>query len=387
MPALATVLASFTILAAYYLYWQPRNPPWLPLFRPKYRPGALVVGISVSANYGTVSIRHEDGSFEDIGRIEADRSYVDMIQRCALPSSGHAAYPHYTMEDIWADWPRQNWRSFRESLFLPASANVGRLSKLTRSLIKLARAHAPSQPIVSVVISFPFLYGLYDEDAKDVASYLWLPELHGTHGAPPHTFAAAFAGHGMGLCTSYTDRDRCWEEGRKFPERSVLLVEYTATSILLSADFMHGVHGSGSRSGELSTYFSPSINERNGEHDQGQTRSQVLRKMVLDLANGNFKRGPIPGFPDPPKAVTVLLTGSPDDIAKDDVREVVMEAVKAADFDVEMFDENPEFVAARGAAELAWRALALTIEGERESFNQWREPYTTLPPQLRLALE
>lgn len=51
-----------------------------------------MVGISLSASYGTVSIRHEDGSFEDIGRIEADRNYVDMMQRCSLPSSAHAAY-------------------------------------------------------------------------------------------------------------------------------------------------------------------------------------------------------------------------------------------------------------------------------------------------------
>lgn len=274
------------------------------------------------------------------------------------------SYPHYTLEDIWADWSRQNWRSFRKSFFLPASADVGRLSNLTRSLISLVRSSHRSRPIASVVISYPLLYGIYDEDIHDTASYLWLPELHGNHGAPPQTFVAAYAGHGMGLCSSYTNRELCKEEDRSFPERSVLLVEYTSTSIVMSAAFVHDAHGYGYRHGEISTFFSRSVHEQNTEHAEVQMISEQLRKMMLDLAKGHFKRSPIPGYPDPPKAVTVLLTGIPDDINADDVREVVREAVEAADFEVEMFDECPEFIAARGAAELAWRALALTVEEE-----------------------
>lgn len=49
--------------------------------------GSLVLGISLIARYGTVSIRHDDGSFEDIGCVDGDKHYVEMMRRFSTSSA------------------------------------------------------------------------------------------------------------------------------------------------------------------------------------------------------------------------------------------------------------------------------------------------------------
>lgn len=55
-------------------------------------PGSFAIGISLTASHGTLSIRRDDGSFEDIGRVDGNQGYLDMMQRFSLSSSSHPAY-------------------------------------------------------------------------------------------------------------------------------------------------------------------------------------------------------------------------------------------------------------------------------------------------------
>ena len=57
---------------------------------------SLVVGISLTASYGTVSIRNVDGSFRDVKRIDGDQNYRDMMLRLSLRSEEHPAYVFYS---------------------------------------------------------------------------------------------------------------------------------------------------------------------------------------------------------------------------------------------------------------------------------------------------
>jgi hypothetical protein len=54
------------------------------------QPGMPGVGVSLTASYGVVSLRRDDGTFEDVGRIEGDEDYTQMIQRLSAPETQRA---------------------------------------------------------------------------------------------------------------------------------------------------------------------------------------------------------------------------------------------------------------------------------------------------------
>jgi hypothetical protein len=106
MPSSQSSLFAFCSLAVLYLYFvPPRSPTWLPFpicKQTHLTAESLSIGISLTASYGTVSIRRSDGSFTDIGRVDGDQIYVDMMRRFSLLSSEHPAYvfPYYFSKEI-----------------------------------------------------------------------------------------------------------------------------------------------------------------------------------------------------------------------------------------------------------------------------------------------
>lgn len=53
-------------------------------------PGMPGVGVSLTASYGVVSLRKDDGTFEDVGCIEGVKDYIEMIKRLSAPEAQHA---------------------------------------------------------------------------------------------------------------------------------------------------------------------------------------------------------------------------------------------------------------------------------------------------------
>lgn len=53
-------------------------------------PGMPGVGISLTASYGIVSLRKDDGTFEDVGCIESVEGYTEMIERLSAPEAQRA---------------------------------------------------------------------------------------------------------------------------------------------------------------------------------------------------------------------------------------------------------------------------------------------------------
>ena len=224
------------------------------------------------------------------------------------------------------------------------------LSTLTSSLLALATHSISSSSVNSVMISFPTLPGLYAEDISDTAHYLALPLRGGNHGYPPRSTVAAYAGYNMGLCTSYTDKEQCRKEGLDLPVRSVLFVEYTSVALLLHATLMREASDLAEPDMDVSTHFF-SLSETRDE----SVRGELVRDKVGELLRRRFKR--FPGPPEPPKVITVLLVGGNDTVA---VQEVIYSALKDEGLETDLHTlSNAAFVAARGAAELAWRALSL----------------------------
>jgi hypothetical protein len=53
-------------------------------------PGMPGVGVSLTASYGIVSLRKDDGTFEDVGSIEGDEEYAQLIKRLSAREAQHA---------------------------------------------------------------------------------------------------------------------------------------------------------------------------------------------------------------------------------------------------------------------------------------------------------
>ena len=51
--------------------------------------GTPGIGISLTASYAVISLRKEDESFEDVGRIDGDQSYVELMQRLSTREAQH----------------------------------------------------------------------------------------------------------------------------------------------------------------------------------------------------------------------------------------------------------------------------------------------------------
>ncbi|RMZ73070.1 hypothetical protein GMOD_00009580 [Pyrenophora seminiperda CCB06] len=254
------------------------------------------------------------------------------------------------MEDQWHDQPRQWLRSARKLVFLPASPDVGTLSTLTRSLVDIATAHAPAT-VASVVISYPALPGLYAEDVSDVGHYLSLPMLDGNHAYQPRSIVSAYAGYGMGLCSSYVDKEQCRKEGLTLPVRPTLFIEYTSTAIFLHIASMREAYDLADPDVWTSYHW---FHTNDHTAPDAEERLRQLRTCVIQLLHRRYS---LPGKPEPPKLITVLLTG---EYSTPIVAESVDRAVKSAGFEIELLGSaNPEFMVARGASELAWRAFSL----------------------------
>lgn len=251
------------------------------------------------------------------------------------------------MEEMWNEWPRHAWRFFRKRIGLPASSDVGVLSDMIKSLLDMAspcHSHATSQ---SAVISYPSLVALCEEDVVDAAEYLGLAVLRGLSYNQPREIYVAYAGHGMGLCESYKDREKCNREGLQMPTRYVLLVEYTEQALLLDATHLCEARDSLYSYTDVTASFD--LGSSNGRED-GHTTS--VKAFVFEYLSLRYPYQP------QPKEIMVIMTGSPESVGDVAVQKAIEAAVEELGSTANMLTSMPEYVAARGAAELAWRALS-----------------------------
>jgi hypothetical protein len=250
------------------------------------------------------------------------------------------------MEELWEDWPRQILRSTRKRIGLAASGDVAVISRMLRQVLDLQ----PADPRMSlranpVVISYPALYGLLQEDIADAAEYLGLSILSGNHVYQPRNIVAAYAGHGLGLCDTYGDRETCRREGIGLPVHEVLLVEHTEHALFLHVKGMREAYELASRDISIFADFSLGHMEVPGLADKiGQAVRQFLQEK--------YRRVGLP------VKFTTIMTGSK---IRKEVTEAIEKAIKDLGCEVEMLNAEPEYIAARGAAELAWRSLERAV--------------------------
>jgi hypothetical protein len=247
------------------------------------------------------------------------------------------------MEERWNDWPRHMLRHARKSIGLPASSDVGILARMLETVVALVEAS--SKDPLSTLISFPALPGLYQEDISDAASYVGLRRLRGGYEYHPHELVAAYAGHRLGLNTNCSRQSKCDEDGNTWPVRPTILIEYTEVALLAHHSYKRKALEIPWPSMILKTSFNMGSNQAPAEED--------IRDFILQFLYHEYIVRVGVGVPD---SVTVIITGSALGIADGKVERATKAVVEALGSKPEMLIENPGYIAARGAAELAWRA-------------------------------
>lgn len=258
-----------------------------------------------------------------------------------------------TLEQGILDQPRQWIRQWRRSLGLASSVDVARLSNMLVLLKDMTEAKLRT-PVEGIVLSFPGLAALYDEDIEDAITYSKLIRLqsHISQGQV-RELQGAFGGYGHGICKSYLESKACFDEIMDtLPWHNVLLVHYSKellsaqSAILISVD-----RRSNERPQELSVDFGAgSRNQRTPEY--WQRVDTVLQKAARNRQSWN------------PKVDLVLFSGesAEDEEFRGKVRIIL------AEYGEVVYDVGDEtHVAAKGAAKLAWLALNIQRHGKNSS--------------------
>jgi hypothetical protein len=231
----------------------------------------------------------------------------------------------------------------RKRVGLLASSDVAILAEFLDNV-----AQAFLRDPKTACISFPDLPALYQEDILDAASFIGVTILPRSRWdklqIPRHV--AAYAGHGLGLCPNKTSPiGEC--PGVHNPSRHVVLFDYTETALLLH--YRHISIAYVDQSEQLYMNSSFSLGSANSV-TEGDIRDFVLQFIhsYISCYEGCDRS-------HCPEVVTVIMTGNTENYRDGIARKAVENAVEEFGSTAEMFTSNPDYVAARGAAQLAWQ--------------------------------
>ncbi|KAI8944087.1 hypothetical protein F4801DRAFT_260946 [Xylaria longipes] len=300
------------------------------------------IGFDLSPSYATVAVSYPNGSIQSIARVEGDGAYREMMLRLSLPSSQHLHQPYQDVGEAIRDSPRRTVRNTRKRLGIPSSGDVGTLGNMIHALRDQASEFV-GEPVSAAAISIPHLAALYGEDLHDAFEYLSLAYLEFfpfSNFRPIHASIAAYAGNGLGLCRDYRDAAACEEEEFHIPSQFALAVSYTHTSLTTSQAHVSNAY-----------YLeeTPTLENLRLGYDARHQESywEAVQHML---------QSPVVDSPVQRNISIVLVFG--DTTGKPRFRGVLREVVdNVLGGQPEIVDQQPEFSAARGAAELAKRAI------------------------------
>lgn len=250
--------------------------------------------------------------------------------------------PYQSMKESLSDEPRQIWRTVRRRLRLPASNDVGRLSELIQCLRTRTEASL-GQRIDYVVVSFSSNVALYEEDINDAIEYAGLKPLTGSSFyQQPHELAVAYAGSGLGLCEHYNNAERCKEEENQFPREQVLTVSYTKNALEMFLSSMRNPY----------RFYQP---KNSHLMDWNMGKSSLASYSRADAYWAMFRRKFIElGYRVPITQVLLLGESAHDETFQG----VLLAAIHEFQDELPTIHRaDPVYLAAKGAAEFAKRAL------------------------------
>ena len=239
---------------------------------------------------------------------------------------------------------RQLRRKARKTIGLPASPDVGHLAKMLSDLRTLVEEQI-GEPIESAGAATLNLVALYPEDLQDAFEYVGLRYL--TFPVRYDTLyetSAAYAGYGYGLCSDYTDRITCKQEQVDMPSDVVMAVLYTRTALTVSLSVMKSAYYLYEPLDRHLSDFSLGYDARSLSTDEEDYWDAVRAKLEQIMIKNPYYERP----------AEVLLMG--DCVCDEKFQRTLQEALGNQMAQLpDILIEDPENVAAKGAAELAKR--------------------------------
>jgi hypothetical protein len=246
---------------------------------------------------------------------------------------------------VFEDAPRRAKRDSRKSIGLPATVDVGVLSKLIQDL-RLKAEPDLGIHITSAVMAVSHLVALYQDDVEEAFEYVGIEYVEPNRYYRPVFWetAAAYAGYGFGLCEHYADPEVCADEEQRMETESILAVHYSKTALMTSLAVMKtaaSVWEPDYRRMEDFTLGHDTIGDGEGEEEYWDAVRVSLQALMVRHK-----------YYDRPSKI--ILTG--DMVLDETFTHVLKEAMVNVMGKVPpIFSRDPELVAAKGAAEFRRR--------------------------------
>lgn len=214
-------------------------------------------------------------------------------------------------------------------------------------------SHLDGRKISGAVATIPHLAAMYQEDLEDAFEYvglIYLPHYPYWYGGIFPESGAVYAGNGFGLCSNYTDQASCEEEKRNPPHQplheSVLSVSYTRGILTLT----WSIESMGFAYSDSDEFKLIDLNlgwDKRNENPNDDYYWKAVKDAVIKpaLEASSYRHE---------NTSKILLHGdcSMDDRFQEILREVIERALEITP---KIFELDPVYFAARGAAEVAKR--------------------------------
>ena len=273
------------------------------------------------------------------------------------------------MKEWWDDWWRVFKRNRRKQLGLPATEDVGNLSGPIIQLRQRAEA-ALSIKITEAAMSAPHLAAIYQDDIQDILTYARLEHVTIRSNSHPVLWetAAAYAGHGLGLCKDFCDAVKCRQELADYPHRTILSVHYAPNALTLSLAVVWAAPSLWEPSYRRRDNFYLGSEEARGGPWDGDFWQEYYWERLRDEISDFFAHDVDAYLP----AQIVMFLGESAPVDKDEpfARLVMKSLEEYQALPSEVYYKNATTVTAKGTAELVKRNWYTEL---KEIFDSRRE--------------
>ena len=161
-----------------------------------------------------------------------------------------------------------------------------------------------------------------------------------------HAIVSAYAGHGLGLCSDYTNVTRCQDEQQNMPDEIVMAVLFTRSALTVSLSPIKAAYGLWEPPYRRIINFKLSHDSRRDIPDE-KFYWEAVKDRLCEVIISN---------PYSPRPNRLILFG--ESSGNEKFRSTLNESLASLmDKLSPVLDEYPMFVTARGAAEFAKRGL------------------------------
>ncbi|KAF2255699.1 hypothetical protein BU26DRAFT_512670 [Trematosphaeria pertusa] len=297
------------------------------------------IGIHFTNSHATAAVRYENGTVEDLARVAGDANYIALMTRWSKKCA-----PSESLRCRMQREARQRHADLRQPLGVDATI----LSSMLRQ-VKTVIEDKLESAITNVLPVFPPLAALNEEHIEEAFEHAGLTWLHARQQEEQILYEtnAAYAGLGYSLCEFGADGSQCAREENELKSQHVLFLNFDNTTFSATLQNMKNAY----QQQISATFLDTTLGWWNLPVYDEPRLAFWARIEAIVFAVGN-------AIQQPPNKIILMGEHGGD--------QEFVEVVEAAlwelfEYDASLLmeanaDVNSATLAARGAAELAFRA-------------------------------